>query len=562
MGLLKRIYGSKDKAESGTFSPEGECSSAGSTLMFMQPSMKSRVVEFQIELEDMHRVWRPNEVIHGTIKLRLKKELPPLWLRLSHIGESQIRSNNPMTTGALKPKCTETLVRKSIDLYGSEKEPLMLTKGEHKFPFSCKVPSKNVASSIDFERGSIKYWIQGELYTKRSPPLICKQKYQLVVSFNVAQLPKPNIKTVVLQSPSSSSGNMRKLIAGGSADHQDTSSSLTRKTMDSPNSSSSSNDSGNTVPVDAKTVKISVEIPSLGYTVGEDISVKVNVKHYKQYFHPAGLIATLVRICRVYNQGNPEQTETFRKDICQSVAPLYTDPDSKESVILLKLKVPLDTFPTLHLKNKFFSFQYYVEVLANLSRKNLVYTESNRLVGGQSAGDILIQSNKLSMIPKVLRSGGENEDEDGSITFFQDLINVDKLKRLRNVTGMSIEVIIGTHREKNSAVIEETMHVTPAVSAVPVVSDNDEDAYELVDSSPIDQIYDSLLQQQHPRHCCSPDSTTSMDNDDTLYYQNDPVPLYTPEITNTYGAPEANVTDDKQELEHMRLKQLESEPPI
>lgn len=572
MGLFNKILKSNDRAERGSSSGvvvngSETGSIVGSGSIFKHSALKSSVVEFQVDFDDVHRVWKPNETITGTVKLRLRRDIPDVWIRLSHVGECQLLSNNPMTSSSQKPKCTDTVFCKSTNLYGSEQAPLHLTTGEHKFPFSCKIANKNVVSSIEFKKGAIKYWVQSELHSQRSPPIICKQRYQLVVPLDVSQLPKPEVKTVVLQSPNSGStgSHMKRFIAAGSADQQDGSSFLTRKTGGSSNvtnGSSSSNNSGNSntsEPVDSKTVKISVEIPCLGYTVGEEIPVKVNVSHYKQYSNPAGIISTLVRICRVSANRNSEQIETFRKDICQSVAPLYTDPETHECSVNLRLKVPLDTFPTLDLKNKFFTFQYYVEILANLSRKNLVYTESNRLVGGQEASDIPMKSNKFAIVPKLWSADDVTSEENDSVTFFQDLINVDRLKRLRNVTGMSIEVVIGTHREKH----EPESPISPRFDShtLNMAPGDVEQFYPnyAEAASPINQAYDYLLHS----HSQPPSSTNILaESDMALHYPIDPVPSYSRKLEGFNRTPIPDVVDDKQELEQLRLKELESEPPM
>lgn len=612
MALLNKLLRSKEArsttdvgAESVGASSHGVGLSASSgSSIFKHSGVKSIILEFQVDLDDVHRVRKPNETVEGTVTLRLKRDVSNVWIRLSHVGECQLRSGTPkaMTSGSLRSKCSERLFCRSNDIYGSEQQPLDLTSGQHKFPFSCSIPTKNILSSIDFKKGSVKYWVQAELHTRSAPVVIRKQWYQLVVPFDVSQLPKPEIKTVILQSPNSNYSHMnhsRKHLAAGSADHQDATSSLTRRTADSSTitnastGSCTSSNSGNSCPAENnsnnnnstnninnnssastsnnnnnnntnnnnKTVKISVEIPSLGYTVGEDIQVKVKVSHYKHYSHPAGLIATLVRICRVANSANLEQTETFRKDICQSVAPLYTDPDTHDASVMLKLKVPLDTFPTSDVKNKFFTFQYYVEVLANLSKKNQVYTESNRLVGGQRTSDIPTQSEKLSFIPKLIASDHNSAGEDESVTFFQDLINVDRLKRLRNVTGMSIEIVLGTHREIPQQ--QQQQQESPVAEGVPVAQDNghvttnDNAANTSLEepSSPIDQVYGYLLQQNMST---LPEVTLS-ESDIAMSYPTDPVPSYSSNFNN-FALP--TIVDDKQELEQMRLKELESEPPI
>lgn len=556
---MKRIHGSISGGGTQAGGNHGVDLYSGNIpgSVFKNSSLKSSVLEFSVELDELHRVWKPSELIKGTLTLKLKKDIPPVRLRLSLRGECQLKSNGAMKAATLRPRHSTDLFEKSRDIYGSEAQPLALTKGEHKFPFSFKIPSNNVYTSIDFEKGCIKYWVQGAIVAAQNTLLVCKQRFQLLVPLDVGNLPKPNIKTVVLQSPGSTTNHMRRFKTAGSTEQDSSASMSTRKTPNSnTNISSGSTGSYCSTVTDNKTVKISVEIPSFGYVIGEEIRVKVQLSHYKLYSHPAGLIATLVRICRVSNQGNLEQTETFRKDICQAVAPVYTNPETYQTEVILKLKVPLDTFPTLSLPNKMFTFQYYVEVLANLSKKNIVYTESNRLVGGTGINDIPIHSGKLNLLPKLLgglgrySTQGEDDDEDASIMFFQDLINVDKLKRLRNVAGMSIEAVVGTHKESSissSQVLEEDLPI-------------DADEFSVVD-----EVYEALASEHHSGLESYPipsEPGHSLDYSFQLIYPTDPVPSYTSSTSNPEGHHQFILADDKNELEQVRLRELESEPPM
>lgn len=508
-------------------------------------SSPNDIQEFYLDMDEPHKVWKPNEYITGESVLILKKDMTNIAIKLSLIGEVRVKTGTGATS---RTKISEKLFDKHTFIYGgkdNDQEQQVvngLTKGEHRFPFRMKIPSSKVYTSIKFERGSISYHVEcslGHIGTAADEEIAkCQKKFSILVPVDVGTLPKPNTKSVVLQSPLSLKHSRVNL------SEQDTSSSLTKKTNNSTGSNSSL-----TTNSSFKTVSISVDLPESGFVIGEKIPIKINMQHYKEYAHPAGLIATLVRICRV-GDGSKDIIETFRKDICQTVAPLYLDFETHECSITVYLKVPLDAFPTLTLPSKYFTFQYYVEVLVNLSRKNIVYTESNRILGGGNTNDSSYSKTsaegKFSMLQRRLRGSNNSEinDDDESSIFFQDLVNVDKLKRLRNVTGMSIEVVIGTNRLQK----DEDL-------------DKEEESAQEGNSSPLPEIYDQLLNsyggQLDTKHNIQKMENVLYPSEPVLDYDNvmvPPVPRYTPNA-------EYIPTEDKNELEQMRLRQLESDPP-
>ncbi|KAM3163388.1 Rim8p [Lachancea thermotolerans] len=499
--------------------------------------------DFYINQESPHKVWKPNEQISGEAVLVLKDDLENVAVRLSLIGEVRIRGSGSKT------HCDQ-LFEKTTLVYGDQEEVAPesrsivngLTKGEHRFPFRLKVPSKNIFTSIKFERGSISYCIRCTLEPLRcSDPervlAACEKNISVMVPLDVSDMPKPNTKSVVLQSPSAV--KQIKLANG----EQDASSSFTRRTGGSKNSGSTVNTSGS-----LKTVTINVDLPSSGYVIGEVIPVKLNLCHYREYSHSTGLIATLVRICRVGGASKENPMETYRKDICQTVSPIYVNPDTFECSVTVYLKIPLDAFPTLRLPDRKFSFQYYVEVLVNLSRKNIAFTESNRVVDTTTNSHVSASPGKtieetFTLLQRKIRSGSETEpfknNDRESMIFFKDLINVDKLKRLRNVTGMSIEVIVGTNRSEipqNSSLdeVEENPETTNSGLQSIDYTNTAVNNYTVAGHSPLGDCKDVL----------------NFDGGSVL-----PLPLYTP---NSHY----NAADDKDELELQRLQELESEPPM
>lgn len=500
-----------------------------------------------IELKEPHRIWKPDEYVVGEAILVLKKDTTNLALRLGMVSEIRVKTSGSTT---VKKSRGERLFERSTLLYGEDysedqdkdkgKITNGLTKGEHRFPFRMKVRSgRKVFSSLEFERGSIRHYLQCQVENmgpkqEEKPVSCCEQAFFVIVPVDVATLPKQKTRRVVLQS-ASTVRQVPKGLGDGS------SSFLTRTTNKSSNSNSSSGSNSELNAVD-KTVTISVNISHSGYSIGEIIPINVSVQHYKSFCHPAGLIVTLSRICRVGSGGKDEPMETFRKDICQSVSPLYVDPTTFHSNSTVYLKVPIDAFSTFTSLSKYFTFQYYVEVVVNLSQKNIVFTESNRAIGVPSdtalsssepgktniEGNInQIQRKFLNMVGNDASVADDNDIE--SNIFYRDMVNVQKLKRQNNVTGMSVETIIGTTRSQSKCQTIEVEQTAQVINELP------ESPLTPITPSAKSVINDWLM----PAYA------------DVNY---PPVPQYTPNS-------EVHIIEDKKELEHSRLKQLESDPP-
>ncbi|CAI4063099.1 hypothetical protein SUVZ_07G2000 [Saccharomyces uvarum] len=542
MSLLK--LWSKEPKSSSRIKGHGIVGSYSNSML-----AHSNVRQFRIDINEPHSVWKPDECITGETVIDIKKSITNVAIKLSLVCEVRVKTGNSPTS---KNRRVEKILEKSTFLYGqehikaapstAEKKPSIdkstvlngLSKGEHRFPFRIKIPrGKGMLSSIKFERGSITYFLictlesLNNVNALKKPEARCEREFSVIVPLDVSRLPKQKTKTVVLQSASMVQNKKGK-------SSEDASSSYTQLTHKSNNSNSSgSTITSKTSAPPIKTVTISVDIPHAGFVIGETIPIDVKIEHYKPFYHPAGLTTTLVRICRVGGAGKDDPMETFRKDICQSISPIYINPETLQFQPRIHLKVPLDAFSTLTSVSKFFSFQYYIEVMVNLSKKNVVYTESNRIVGtpveeqngsGVENNINRIQRKMLRMVnPETLENDSEGYE---SSIFFKDMVNVEKLKRLRNVTGMSIETVIGTTRSEQ----HQQQH----------------------------QQYDTNLPRQ-------PASTTAQnlvpDLRDWLSplnaYECDdvPVPKYSP--NDRVNVP----SDDKQELEQKRLQQLESDPP-
>ncbi|CAD6624124.1 XXYS1_4_G0035080.mRNA.1.CDS.1 [Saccharomyces cerevisiae] len=537
MSLL-RLWNKESRAPS-KIKRHGIVGSYGNSML-----AHNNVKQFRIDIDEPHRVWKPNEKITGEAVIDIKRDITNVAIKLSLVCEVRVKTGNSPTT---KNKRIEKTLEKSTFLYGQdyvktsflakEKKPHVdkatilngLSKGEHRFPFRIRIPrGRGMLSSIKFERGSITYFLSCTLESLnninglKKPEAKCEREFAVIVPLDVSRLPKPKTKTVVLQSASMVQNKKNK----STEDESSSYTQLTQKSTTSNSSSSSVN--SKTSPLPNKTVTISVDIPQAGFMIGEIIPIDVKIDHYKPFYAPAGLTTTLVRICRVGGAGKDDPMETFRKDICQSISPIYINPETLQFQSRVYLKVPLDAFSTLTTVGKFFSFQYYIEVMVNLSKKNVVYTESNRIIGtpiGEQNGLGVenninrIQRKMLRMVnPETLENDSEGYE---SSIFFKDMVNVEKLKRLRNVTGMSIETVIGTTRSEQ----QQSDTSIPSQSSITAPQ-----------SSP-----------SNLRDWLAP--LNAYESDDV------PVPKYSPNYKVSVPS------EDKQELEQKRLQQLESDPP-
>lgn len=185
-------------------------------------------------------------------------------------------------------------------------------------------------------------------------------------------------------------------------------------------------------------IRVSMELPQSGYLRGELIPIKLNIHHLKKIQDTKGIIVTLVRVCRL-DYGPDGLYESFRKDLLQLIIPLFVDPATFQLEINTSLRVPPDAFPTIA-GCPMVSFQYFIEVMLNLSGKSLS-------VDGPSEHpkSNLAPSDDISAGPSI------SPGNQGNYTYHayqnrSEFINTDKFKRLKKFLQITSEVVIGTHR--------------------------------------------------------------------------------------------------------------------
>lgn len=109
-----------------------------------------------------------------------------------------------------------------------------------------------------------------------------------------------------------------------------------------------------------------IQLPARGFLRGESIPVSLSINHVRPIRTPFGVVITLARISRVRVPGLEPQS--FRKDLAQTVAPLYTDPINYTATISNRIKIPPETFPTTT-GHPVVSFQYCLEAVIDLAGK-------------------------------------------------------------------------------------------------------------------------------------------------------------------------------------------------
>lgn len=187
-------------------------------------------------------------------------------------------------------------------------------------------------------------------------------------------------------------------------------------------------------------IRVSMELPQSGFLRGELIPIKLNIHHLKKIQDTKGIIVTLVRVCRL-DYGPDGLYESFRKDLLQLIIPLFVDPATFQLEINTSLRVPPDAFPTIS-GCPMVSFQYFIEVMLNLSGKSLS-------VDGPSEHP---KSNLAPSQDDMLSAGpGISPNNQGNYTYHayqnrSEFINTDKFKRLKKFLQITSEVVIGTHR--------------------------------------------------------------------------------------------------------------------
>lgn len=461
----------------------------------------SSVEDFYILLDHPHKSWHPGDEISGQVILISKKNLANIVITFSLAGYIKI---NALPHSKLRPM-KQILFNHCIKIYGPDSDKLPssdlangLSKGEHRFPFVVKLPTKKIYTSIDFSKGAIIYTLKSVIrsasseeaslpsnstsdsslfrpraFTRLHNPSFTLEKHiKIVDPIDVAELPPAKPKKLIIKNPrrgklrrtqsSSSTINTASTINSKTSDSELTPHSLPMGSTPSGSAVIASNNvnspgiSMSSAPQapnedSSNSILVTMDLGQRGFLRGELIPVKLSIHHLKQVQDSRGIIVTFVRVCRI-DYGPESYFESFRKDLLQLVIPLFVDPVSFSLEINTSLRVPADAFPTIT-GCPMVSFQYFVEVMLNLSGKPLA------LDNGPVVNLVPHDETSPGLSPNVVSGASYN------FQFGQDrseFINTDKFKRLKKFLQMTTEVIIGTHRLEK----QQTQVSTPENLAV------------------------------------------------------------------------------------------------
>lgn len=478
---------------------------AGDTLSSYKIDNTS-VEDFYILLDDPHKSWLPGEEISGQVILISRKNLANIAIVFSLTGCVKINALHHSKLRAMK----HVLFNHNIKIYGPDPElaPTSLEdfanglyKGEHRFPFIVKLPNKRVFTSLDFEKGSIVYVLKTSLRSADAPNLLettllghspgpsasdilgrakalsklhsptftSEKIINLVNPIDVAELLPSKPKRLIIKDPrrkkkllrvqsSTSTINTFSTYSSNNSDADSINTShtgvasttpantgcLLLNSHVSPGHASSTGISSPLLDNRPQHIRVSMDIGQRGFLRGELIPIKLTINHLKQIQDSRGIIVTLVRVCRL-DYGPDGFYESFRKDLQQLVIPLFVDPNTFSLEINTSLRVPPDAFPTI-LGCPMVSFQYFIEVMLNLSGKSLsLEGPSEQPKSNLAPHDDMLSTGQVST-PGASPATNYNFHTYATAPNRSEFINTDKFKRLKKFLQITSEVVIGTHR--------------------------------------------------------------------------------------------------------------------
>jgi hypothetical protein len=237
-----------------------------------------------------------------------------------------------------------------------------------------------------------------------------------------------------------------------------------------PVPSSNSRDRGSTLAAMDKTITATIELLKSGCLPGDNLPLKVSIKHTKAIKSMHGIIITLYRQGRIdsapplslFTDIKGKQAEKmkheeyypksktglgglslssagssslFRKDLAQTFAPILVDPNTLTAVVQASVRVPEDVFPTIQgVPGQMINFKYHVEVVVDL--------------GGKLAG----QQRHLPRVGAVILPASYGNSSsvrgDGNPNLLTawggSIVDTDHIRREKSVVACLFEVIVGT----------------------------------------------------------------------------------------------------------------------
>lgn len=218
------------------------------------------------------------------------------------------------------------------------------------------------------------------------------------------------------------------------------------------------------------TITATIELLKAGCLPGDNLPLKISIKHTKVIKSLHGIIITLYRQGRIdsapplslfvdpkgkaaekmkHEEYYPKSktglgglslssagsSSLFRKDLAQTFAPILINPSTLTTEVTASVRVPEDVFPTIsQVPGQMISFKYHVEVLLDLGAK---------LAGQQRhlprVGTVTLPSNYGS-------SGGVRGDGNPNMVsaWGGSIVDTDHVRREKSVAVCVFEIVVGT----------------------------------------------------------------------------------------------------------------------
>jgi arrestin-related trafficking adapter 9 len=242
------------------------------------------------------------------------------------------------------------------------------------------------------------------------------------------------------------------------------------KSTQSPKHSKSDSRNGSSCSIEEQTITATIQLLKSGCLPGDNLPLKISIKHTKPIKSMHGIIVTLYRQGRIdsapplslfvdlkgkeverlkHEEYYPKSktglgglslssagsSSMFRKDLTQTFAPILVDPITLSAVVHASVRVPEDVFPTISgVPGQMISFKYYVEVVVDLGGKLASQQRHLPRLGTVSLASTYGNSSAIrgDSNPNIVAAYG------GSI------VETDHIRREKGVVAPVFEVVIGT----------------------------------------------------------------------------------------------------------------------
>ncbi|KAE9381677.1 hypothetical protein N431DRAFT_11330 [Stipitochalara longipes BDJ] len=242
------------------------------------------------------------------------------------------------------------------------------------------------------------------------------------------------------------------------------------KSAQSLKHSKSESRNGSSCSVEDQTITATIQLLKSGCLPGDNLPLRISIKHTKPIKSMHGIIVTLYRQGRIdsapplslftdlkgkdverlkhedyypksktglggLSLSSAGSSSMFRKDLAQTFAPILVDPHTLSAVIHASVRVPEDVFPTISgVPGQMISFKYYVEVVVDLGGK--LASQQRHL---PRFGAVSVSSN-YGNSSAVRGDGNPNI----VAAYGGSIVETDHIRREKGVVAPVFEVIIGT----------------------------------------------------------------------------------------------------------------------